>query len=217
MKTTNRENKTCIIIGNGEFPISPLAIKEIKNNNYDILFCDGAIDQFLESDFATEINLDRIRAIIGDLDSISESSRKQFEKKLVVSCEQNTNDLEKAVLYAKSINKNKIIFFAITGKREDHMLANFSLLFDFMNDFDVSCFTNTGKFIGFKNKITLESYPGQNCSVFADNKNTEVSCEELKWPLKNHKFQNLWQGSLNISTSSKLNFHCTGKAIIFLS
>lgn len=211
-----KENNICLIVADGEFPSSPEALYPILQTDSDIIFCDGAIDKFIKSSCFHQVSLDRIKAVVGDLDTISGPSKKMFQNILVSNLDQEINDLTKAIQFAKSLGKSTIILFGLMGGREDHAIANFSLLFDYMDDFFLESYSNTGRIISINGHINLAVYPGQKCSFFTNNQNTKINCKNLKWPLEDRRFTSFWQGTLNECNSQQLTITTTGKSLIYL-
>lgn len=201
----------CVIVADGEFPSNPNLLNLLIEAPV-ILCCDGAIKH---------LNLHHITPsfIIGDCDSISPEDRTKFGDKLITIADQSTNDLTKAANFAKELNFKKIIILGATGLREDHSLANISLLASYINWFDqVLMISDYGIFSAhLAGKFSLETEIKQQVSIFSLDPTTTISCNELKWPLENHKFELLHHGSLNEATSTCANFVTNGTTIIYRS
>ena len=90
-----------------------------------------------------------------------------------------------------------------TGIREDHTLANISLLADYSLRIEgISMLTDYGRIDVVSRFTRMNSYPGQQVSLFAIDPQTIVSVEGLKYPLVRRKLSNWWQGSLNEALES---------------
>lgn len=136
--------------------------------------------------------------IIGDMDSYE--SLKEERGKTIIDPDQETNDLEKALHYAKSKYAKIIVVFGATGKRLDHSLKNLSVLKQFDSQFDEIIFKDIYSDIQliqspFKTKVE----PGTSISLFPLSGTVDgVTTKGLKYPLKNGVLQNgIQDGSSN--------------------
>ncbi len=208
-------HSTVVILANGAFPSHPNPLQILKTASF-LICCDGAVDQLQKNSNQTP------DLIVGDLDSISKELKIKFSEKLIQITDQNNNDLVKAFEVALTKKPNKIIFLGTSGGREDHLLANFSLFFDFAKHCDIEVYTDHGKFISLTDSKTnskkITSHIGQQVSFFTENQHVIVSCENLKWPLKQKSFERIWQGTLNESNSDALEVQISkGVCLVFLA
>ena len=68
-------NRSAVIIGNGDFPKKEYPLYLLSRADY-IVCCDGALDRYLR--YTRDHSMTRLPdAVIGDMDSISASSRKK--------------------------------------------------------------------------------------------------------------------------------------------
>lgn len=186
---------TTIILANGDFP-SKAELLQILRQAEHIVCCDGAAEKLLK--FGRDPS-----AVVGDMDSLSQSLKERFADKIVVIDEQETNDLTKAVSYCERVGFQKIIIMGATGIREDHTLGNISLLVDYSLRIEGICMlTDYGRIDVVRRFTRMNSYPGQQVSLFAIDPLTIVSVEGLKYPLVRRMLSNWWQGSLNEAMES---------------
>lgn len=196
-----------VIVGNGEFPTSPLPLKIIKDAT-NVILCDGAANSYIK----TGRNFD---IIIGDGDSVSDEVKQDYASKIIINSDQETNDQTKAVnfLYAKGISDVSII--GATGKREDHSLGNISLLIDYMQQgINAKIFTDYGVFIPIIGKAKVLVNPKQKVSIFNYNC-TEMSAIGLKYQIR--AFNALWQGTLNEATNKEIIIKANGQYLLYLA
>lgn len=202
-------SKPLTILANGRFPESGLALGYLDNSDR-IVCCDGSAGKLLEYGLTPW-------AIVGDLDSVPEDIKQKFEDRLFHSDDQDTNDLTKAVRFCISKGINEIVILGATGLREDHTLGNISLLADYSDSIPVKMVTDYGVFIPVKSGEHISSWPGQQVSVFAIDKDMKISSVGLKFPLEEMELQNWWMGTLNECTgdSFSLSYH-HGRVLVFL-
>ncbi len=204
-----KSNKT-IIIANGDFPKKQETLDMITNAN-KIICCDGALKNIINTGYIPDV-------IIGDLDSISSTDKEKYKEILIRNPNQNTNDLTKAVNYCIENNINNVIILGATGRREDHTLGNISLLVEYSKNIDVKMVSDFGVFTPFSKSVVIESFVGQQVSVFSFTHNLEITSEGLKYPLNKTKLQSLWVGTLNeaVQKNISINFS-SGDIVIYQS
>ena len=202
-------DKYNIIIANGEFPTHPYLIELIKNAK-TLICCDGAIHKLLMHHITPNY-------IIGDCDSLQTLEDGILNERIIKLPDQSTNDLTKAVNFAhKELQLNKIIILGATGLREDHTIANIALLAEYIKYIDeISIISEYGIFSAHNKPTKLSTQIGQQISFFALDKDTSISSNELKWPLKNHKFDKWYQGTLNEATDELVNLDISGTIIVY--
>lgn len=198
-----------IILADGQFPSHPRPLECLRNAGR-IICCDGAaakLDAFgMEPDY-----------IVGDLDSLPISLKEKYAERLVPSTDQETNDLTKAVLFCKRLGAGSVTILGATGLREDHTLGNISLLADYAGLMpDIEMMTDYGRFTVVTQNRTLDSYKGQQLSLFALDNTAKLTVENLKYPIRDRALTAWWQGTLNeaLGETFTLRFD-TGRWIVF--
>ena len=202
------QNFRTIILANGNFPSHKIPLDFLFNAE-QIICCDGATQNLLNVGLKPDF-------IIGDLDSISEEIKFEYSSILLHCAEQETNDLTKAINFCIENNRTEITILGATGKREDHTLGNLSLLSDYAKRVKVQLLTDDGIFTPLLKSNTLESYPGEQVSIFSLNPETVFTFHHLHYPVENRKLTSWWQGTLNEANSNffKINFN-TGNVLVF--
>lgn len=204
---TTETKSQAIILANGEFPYHETALSILNNNDY-IVCCDGAIDALSHTIITPQ-------AIVGDCDSLSNENKAKYQDLIIQINEQETNDLTKSVQYCIEQGKKDLIILGGTGKREDHSIANISLLADYIEYIDDICMiTNHGVFNAINTSSIFETYPGQQISLFCISP-CEVTADKLKYPIQNRVFTNWWQATLNEAQSDNFMIKTNGKLIVF--
>ncbi|MDR0428869.1 MAG: thiamine diphosphokinase [Tannerellaceae bacterium] len=193
----------CVIAANGSFPTSPLALELLRKASV-IIACDGAAGTLHQNGFVAD-------AIIGDLDSIPASMRELYADRIHIDKDQETNDLTKAVMFARQSGERNVLIIGATGLREDHTLGNISLLADYAPLFDrIEMLTDFGLFTPIRETTTLGCKPGQQISIFSLYPEGEITTEGLRWPITNRRLTAWWQGTLNEALTDTCTIH-TGK------
>ena len=202
------QNFRTVILANGAFPKNPLPLEHLFRAK-QIVCCDGATQNLLDSGLKPDV-------IIGDLDSVSEEIKNRFSSILLHLAEQETNDLTKAFHFCIENHQTEITILGATGKREDHTLGNLSLLTDYAEKATVQLLTDEGVFTPLLETATLESYPGEQISIFSLNPETTFTFHNLRYPVYNKKLTSWWQGTLNEAESNSFTISFDkGKALVF--
>jgi thiamine pyrophosphokinase len=184
-----------LILANGRFPSNPIPLAELKNAT-QIICCDGSVEH-LEEFGLTPF------AIVGDLDSVSDSLKYKYSDRLFYFADQDTNDLTKAVSWCLKRELNQITILAGTGKRDDHTIGNIGLLPKYkLMGADVRMVTDFGIFTPIIKTTKFESFEGQQVSIFSFNNTTRITTENLKYPIENKPLTEPWMGTLNQCLSS---------------
>ncbi len=202
------QNFRAVILANGAFPTHDLPLSFLRNAE-QIICCDGATMSLLT------IGLEPTY-IVGDLDSISDELKEQYQAILHQNTDQETNDLTKAVQLCLQKGWTKITILGATDKREDHTIGNISLLADYAENCEVQMLTDYGVFVSIRETSSFESYPKQQVSLFSLTPETRFTTQELRYPLSEQNLSSWWQGTLNeaLGDTFTIQINC-GKVLIF--
>jgi len=202
------QNFKTIILANGSFPVHSTPLDFLRTAKR-IICCDGAANKLLLDDVVPDF-------IIGDLDSVSDEIKQRFASILIHQAEQETNDLTKAVHFCIKNNWTEITILGATGKREDHTLGNLSLLTDYAEKVNVQMLTDYGVFNPLLKTATLESYCGEQVSIFSLHPDTLFTFHNLVYTVENRKLTSWWQGTLNEAESDSFTIEFdNGKVLVF--
>ena len=198
-----------IIIADGTFPTHAIPLSYIRNA-VKIICCDGSADNTVLAGFTPD-------AIVGDMDSLSIELANRFADRLYPDDGQETNDLTKSVDWCIESGLKNIVIVGATGKREDHTIGNISLLAEYIKDVDVIMVTDTGLFMPLLKSTSIDSFKGQQVSLFAIDPETEITTHGLKYPLNKTKIRNWWFATLNeaIGDAFSIEFS-SGRVIVYL-
>lgn len=218
-------NRSAVIIGNGDFPKKEYPLYLLSRADY-IVCCDGALDRYLR--YTRDRSMTRLPdAVIGDMDSISASSRKKFAHLAVKVDDQETNDQTKAFDYVIRTFRDvsEIIFLAATGKREDHTLGNMSLLMEYARRDDVKAsgihiemVSDYSTIIPVTDSTELDCGQGRSISIISPDSSLRIRSEGLQWPTDNVIFDNWWKATLNRASEDtvKLTFSHPSAALVIM-
>ncbi|MEN9919083.1 MAG: hypothetical protein RL662_1519 [Bacteroidota bacterium] len=196
-----------VILANGEFPSHKIPLSILHSNQY-IVCCDGAINDLASTSIHPQ-------AIVGDCDSLSDASRTRYSNIIHQINEQETNDLTKSVKFCIEQGKKRLIIVGATGKREDHSIANISLLSLYIEYADeISIITDYGVFNAIDSYTIFESTPKQQVSLFSIIP-SKITSYGLKYPIQQKVFSNWWQATLNESEGDRFSIDTNGKVIVF--
>ena len=193
-----------VILAAGDFPKKGGTARKLLAAATRVIACDSAADAYRRA----------VRkwpdVIIGDMDSFSATS---CCCTLVVSPDQNTNDLEKAMAYCAARGWRNPVIVGATGKREDHTLGNvFRAL-----AYGCTIVTDLGRFIPVRGKATLKVREGTAVSIFAPDPKTRMTSRGLEWPLDDVRFKNLYCATLNRATAAKVALTATHPVTVYIA
>ena len=197
-----------VIVANGEVPSSELSLSILKNMKR-IVCCDGALHKLLSINIIPDV-------VVGDGDSLDPQllqrkidsgspcrdamhcvSTKGHEIPYYQDRSEEYNDLQKALKYCNSKGYDTILLMGCAGLREDHFIANLSIMVMYSERLNLAMLTEHGVFNVMRGKATFNAFPGMQVSVFARNPQTKLTFQGLKYPVENLSFNWFWEGSLN--------------------
>ena len=203
--------KKCIILANGKPPHKSV-IEYLKKKNYSTLICaDGGAN----SAKRLKINPDYI---IGDFDSINESTLNKFKliSKIIQIKRQNDTDVEKCLKFAIRKKFNEAILLGVTGNRLDHTFCNLGIVLKFFNKIKLRIIAENSILTPYTGDIKLRTHPNETISLYGFDKKTKIKSKDLKYPLKNISLPfGKKESTSNIALSNSLHLQVTG-GIIFI-
>lgn len=204
-----KNNFDCVVVANGEFPSATLPLSYLDNAPY-IIACDGALQKLKSQGFSAD-------AIVGDLDSLSSENRELYGDLIFHDPDQETNDLTKAMKFARSKGFRQIMILGATGLREDHMLGNISLLLTYNEWFEkVVMMSDYGYFRPINRSTEFECFERQQISIFALYPHGNLSSEGLRYPIRERNLPFWWEGTLNETTGTRFSLHLSGEGNVLV-
>lgn len=195
-----------VILANGSFPTHEIPLSLLRRTTY-LCCCDRAGMTAIQKGYMPD-------AIVGDGDSLPENFRQRYAAIFHHVAEQDDNDLTKATRFVIAKGFKNIVYLGATGKREDHTLANISLLSYYHKCLGVEAMmvTDKGWFVAAGGCRTFKAFPRQQVSVFNINC-TKLQGKGLRWDL--YPFSSLWQGTLNEAEDSSFEINGDGEYLIY--
>ncbi|NUM89253.1 MAG: thiamine diphosphokinase [Bdellovibrionales bacterium] len=149
-----------LVVAHGE-PLAPRQLRRLARGRY-VICLDGA---------ANDNPSLRPDLLLGDMDGISAPALRRMRRwkvPVLALTDQNTTDLEKALLWCAMHKAKDVVVVAATGRRMDHTLANVSLLRRFDRKGAVLEFrTGLERIRYLKNRrLSLAAKRGQRVAVF---------------------------------------------------
>ena len=196
-----------VIVGGGDYPSHPIP-RHWLSHCEKIVCCDGTANQWLDKK-------ERPWQIVGDGDSLSDRAKVEFADIITINPDQETNDQTKAVDFLAKKGLHHIAIVGATGRREDHTIANVSLLIEYMHwGLDVRIYTDHGVFVPCQDNTTFVCPTHTAVSIFSFG--TEgMTSEGLAYPL--YDLKSWWQGTLNHSIAPTFTIRCKGEYLVFLN
>lgn len=203
--------KSAIILCNGE-PPHKFQLEEALLHSDLFIAADGGGNTALNYNLTPDL-------VIGDIDSFSNETEYTFP--IIKKADQNNNDLEKALTYAKGENVTGITVFGATGRRIDHTVKNLSVMKRYNHQFDRLLYRDKYCDIKLITSRHIETLPiGTSISLFPlSGKVTGITTSGLKYGLKNGTLENgVLDGSSNKTTkpSVEITFE-SGDLLLFIN
>ena len=194
-----------LIVANGAIKNRNFYKKIIKKANI-IIAADGGADNCIKLGVSPNY-------IIGDLDSISNKSKEKFKKLVIHDNNQNTTDLEKAIVLAKKLGCKNLTIIGAIGSRIDHTLSNIITLFK--TKIPSRIIDESNKIFAVEKEIEIKGRKGDIVSIIPISRIEGLTYDGLKWRVKNKNVDSGWTGTSNIMTGSKATISLkSGKIIV---
>ncbi|MEA3461375.1 MAG: thiamine diphosphokinase [Bacteroidota bacterium] len=194
----NREDNV-VILANGLFPSGRQALDLLHAADL-LICCDGAADELVAYGLSPHV-------IIGDLDSVSGETKKQYASNLVQSDDPESNDLTKAVGFCIEKGYSRVSILGATGKREDHALGNISLMLEYSPRIEVQMVSDYGLFFLVRSGEQVKSFVGEKISLFSIDNRVCITSRGLKFPLKDLQLSSWYRATLNEARADSFTLH----------
>ncbi len=197
-----------VIVANGTFPTEARAL-EVLRHAEQVICCDGALDKLIGAGFEPT-------AIVGDFDSAQAASLQRWKDRLHPDKSEEYNDLQKALKYCMAHQLDHIVLLGCNGLRDDHFIANLSIMATYSEYLDLRMVTDHGTFIALRQSTTVPSFPGQQVSVFCKDECLPLTFHGLKYPVQKRCLKHFWEGSLNEALGESFSIELHGKGIVLV-
>ena len=198
-----------IVVANGAFPERGDALELMRCAKH-LVCCDGAIDKVTAHGLIPT-------AVVGDCDSMRAESLERWGSILHPDKSEEYNDLQKALRYCLREGLSPVALIGCEGLREDHFIANLSIMATYSEFLPLVMVTQEGVFNVLRQSATLLSRKGQQVSVFCTDTQLPLTFHGLKYPVRRRAFQHLWEGSLNeaLGDAFTIELHGEGAVIVY--
>ncbi|MEJ2193609.1 MAG: thiamine diphosphokinase [Ignavibacteriaceae bacterium] len=169
----------CIILAHGKPPRKSI-INYFQNRDYNTLICaDGGANSAIKMNLVPDV-------IIGDMDSISNESKRKFKKtsRFIPVSRQNDTDVEKSLKYVIKNGYTEVLLTGVTGNRLDHTICNLGIVLKFFPQIGISLIAEDSYLKPYNGYIKLRSLRGETFSLYGFDKKTKIKSKGLKYPLK---------------------------------
>ncbi len=149
-------------------------------SDYSTLFCaDGG------ANFAMKMGLEP-QFIIGDLDSIHQTTLKYFREKTQVMkiSRQNDTDVEKCLKHAIKLKFNEAILTGVTGDRLDHTFCNLGIVLKYFDNIKIKIAAENSLLTVLTGMNKFKTFPGETISIYGIDSKTKISSSGLKYQLR---------------------------------
>lgn len=128
----------------------------------------------------------RPTAVIGDLDSVTDSTRRWLGEDVIVKRpDQDRTDLDKALEYAfDDLGVAQLTVLAATGGRVDHDLGNLGLLARMALGEQLIFEGDAYRLLATRSEMHLEAVPKETWSFWTYDPETRVTIDGVRWPVK---------------------------------
>lgn len=209
--------KNAVIVAGGSFPRREYP-RYLLGRADIVICCDGALSTLEKHGIVPD-------TVIGDLDSVCGRALRRYKGTVVKCTDQETNDLTKAFNYllATCEDLESIYIIGATGLREDHTIANLSLLMEYQTECEkrgirLEMVSDHSTALALTDSCALDVGKGRGVSIFSPDNTLEIRSEGLEWPTDGVVFDNWWKASLNRASEDRitLKFNHPSKVLIIL-
>jgi thiamine pyrophosphokinase len=206
----------CIICLNGELQkrlVKVFMRQNPQRNSYKLIAADGSAETLLKFNIEPDF-------IIGDLDSVSDSTLSYFKtrgSKIIRVKEQEHNDFEKSLKFALKNGLTNIAVIGFGGKRNDHLLNNYSILKKYSSECRIKLIDSQFEIFFLPKSYSFRYRIGKEISLIAFPKAGGIYTHGLKYVLKNGELIfGEREGALNEASEKNVSISFrTGGILIF--
>mgnify|MGYP006108009597 FL=1 len=198
-----------VVFANGE-PPTKSTIEEFSQGADLIIAADGGANNALSVDLIPNF-------IIGDMDSITDSTRSSIEKtRILIDKNPEKTDLEKTIEACLSKGATLIDVLCAGGGRADHALANLSILTRFGREARIRIIDDFFEIELVNYKLHLKEPLGTVISLVALGRCLGITTSGLRWNLNEATFEFGTQGIHNeiVDNLAKIQVE-TGDLLLF--
>jgi thiamine pyrophosphokinase len=156
--------------------------------------------------------------ILGDLDSVSRTTRRHFRNSLTLYVgRQDNTDLEKALDYIAAHGGREVVILGATGRRIDFTLGNLSVVWNYTAFMDVALIGDGWRSLPVGRRRILRARRGTTVSLIPFGPCDGITLRGLQYPLTNASMKVGDIGVSNVVRSSPFSVSVRrGKMMLFL-
>jgi thiamine pyrophosphokinase len=183
-------NLKVLILANGEPPSGELA-RRLAARHDMLIATDGAAQRAVTLGVTPDI-------VCGDFDSVDLAVvRREFPcAEIVPTPDQNSADLEKALLLARTRGATAVTIAGAAGGRIDHLFANFALLLRYQHELKLCVVDDHSQVWPVSGTFEFAAQSGDTVSLIAWESGVCVSISGVQWGLREAA---LLPGTLGVS------------------
>lgn len=200
----NRKKNVSIVL-NGQMPDDHALVNQIIDSGF-IIAVDGSANKLIDLGIIPDV-------IIGDFDSLQ--ARRIKNVKLIETPDQNKTDFRKTLDWCIEKNILSISIFGISGKSDDHFLANYYTLCDFSEKISWKAFTDFSVISPCTGNREFESFKGQKVSLFCMKGSSTITSKNLEYPLKSYQLKPSDKAVRNIAIADQFEIESTNTILVF--
>ena len=200
----NRKKNVSIVL-NGQMPDDHVLVNQIIDSGF-IIAVDGSANKLIDLGIIPDV-------IIGDFDSLQAKRIKNV--KLIETPDQNKTDFRKTLDWCIEKNILNISIFGISGKSDDHFLANYYTLCDFSEKISWKAFTDFSVISPCTGSREFESFKGQKVSLFCMKGSSTITSKNLEYPLKSYQLKPSDKAVRNIAIADQFEIESTNTILVF--
>jgi len=203
-------SQSALLICNGEPPSAALA-RRLASKADLVIAADGGANA------ARRLGI-RPHVIIGDLDSIKNTTRRFFSSSTIIQVQRQDNtDLEKALDYLQAKNFKDVTIIGATGKRIDFTLGNLSVIWNYTSSMNLTFVGDDWKAMPVESGKEMTAKRGTIVSLIPFGVCSRITLKGLRYPLTNATMKVGEIGVSNVvqGSSFKVTVH-RGKMLLFI-
>ena len=126
------------MVANGEVPASELSVRLLRKMKR-VVCCDGALQKLLSVNIIPDV-------VVGDGDSMDREELSRYGIPYHADKSEEYNDLQKALKYCMANGCDNVLLMGCSGLREDHFIANLSIMSMYSEKMRLPMLTEHGVF-----------------------------------------------------------------------
>ncbi len=195
-----------LILVNGEFPTHGVPLSLLASER-PLLCTDGAVTGLLARGISPDF-------VLGDMDSRPATLPDAIT--IISLTDQSDSDFEKALRWCREQHYAAVTILGISGKREDHQMANFLALLPWCSSLAIRCVTDTAIVVPLFGAMDIPVTAGQTVSLLAPEKDTLIATSGLRWNLENETLTSPTRGISNIAEQEFISIAADHPMLVFL-